>query len=54
MKIRRWIELITYSKILKLQDIKPILASQYEEHTASKMNTKVKGYIKKISDYFSD
>ena len=37
-----------------MQDIKPILAPQYEEITADKMYSKVKGYIDNFSDYFPD
>ena len=34
--------------------IKPILVPQYEELTADKMYTKVKGYIENFADYFLD
>ena len=37
-----------------MQDIKPILVSQYEELTADKMYPKVKGYIENLADYFPD
>ena len=37
-----------------MQDIKPILIPQYEELTADKMYTKVKGYIENFADYFPD
>ena len=37
-----------------MQDIKPILAPQYEELTADKMYAKVKGYIENLADYFPD
>ena len=37
--------------MFKLQDIKPILVPQYEELTADKMYSKVKGYIDGFSDY---
>ena len=40
--------------MFKLQDIKPILAPQYEELTADKIYSKVKGYIDNFSDYFPD
>ena len=40
--------------MFKLQDIKPILVPQYEELTADKMYSKVKGYIDNFSDYFPD
>ena len=40
--------------MFKLQDIKPILVHQYEELTADKMYSKVKGYIDNFSDYFLD
>ena len=40
--------------MFKLQDIKPILVPQYEELTADKMYSKVKGYIDGFSDYFPD
>ena len=40
--------------MFKLQDIKPILVPQYEELTANKMYSKVKGYIDNFSDYFPD
>ena len=35
-----------------MQDIKPILAPQYEELTADKMYAKVKGFIENLADYF--
>ena len=37
-----------------MQDIKPILVPQYEELTADRMYSKVKGYIDNFSDYFPD
>ena len=40
--------------MFKLQDIKPILVPQYEELTADKMYSKVKGYIENFADYFPD
>ena len=40
--------------MFKLQDIKPILVPQYEELTADKMYSKVKGYIDNFADYFPD
>ena len=40
--------------MFKLQNIKPILVPQYEELTADKMYSKVKGYIENFADYFSD
>ena len=40
--------------MFKLQDIKPILVPQYEELSADKMYSKVKGYIDNFADYFSD
>ena len=40
--------------MFKLQDIKPILAPQYEELTSDKMYSKVKGYINNSSDYIPD
>ena len=40
--------------MFKLKDIKPILVPQYEELTADKMYSKVKGYIDNFSDYFPD
>ena len=40
--------------MFKLQDIKSILVPQYEELTANKMYSKVKGYIDNFSDYFPD
>ena len=40
--------------MFKLQDIKPILVPQYEELTADKMYSKLKGYIENFADYFHD
>ena len=40
--------------MFKLKGVKPILDTQYEELTADKMYSKVKGYIDNFSDYFSD
>ena len=40
--------------MFKLKDIKPILVTQYEELTADKMYSKIRGYIDNFSDYFSD
>ena len=40
--------------MFKIQDIKPILILQYEELTADKMYSKVKGYIDNFADYFTD
>ena len=37
-----------------MQDIKPILAPQYEKLSADKMYSKVKGYIDNFADYFPD
>ena len=40
--------------MFKLQDIKSILISRYEELTADKMYSKVKGYIDNFVDYSPD
>ena len=40
--------------VFKLQDIKPILVPQYEEHIADKTYPRVKGYIKNLADYFPE
>ena len=40
--------------MFKLQDIKPILVLQYEEHSTDKIYSKLKEYIYNFVDYFPD